>query len=313
METENKELDLFDLLGKAFAVCKNGINTVGNGILWLVRFKLKNWIVLSVFLMAGIAFAYYSYLPKNRKFNAEFRLQVNGTNSFAVYDIIKALGQTIDVDSGNKSFAKTIGLKRDIVLPLRTIEPFYIIDLNNNKTPDYVDYGNSFKEDTLNSRMSNFLQIVITAKGKTNYNAIQKGIIDYLRKDPYLKREEVERINSLKQDIITLDTEIAALDSMRQEEFKNNKFAMSFDKTSLIIQKPTYHTDIIDLKKRRLNLQENLDVQREVVTVYSQVFVNPVRTDNYIFITRIVAVYFLGFILVLLIAYRKKIKEVLKP
>lgn len=312
MEKENKEMDLFDLMEKMGSMCNKGFAKIGNALLWLIRFKLKNWLVLSVFTIAGFLLAFYHYLPENRTKYAEFRLQINGTSSFNVYDIISNLNQMIDVDNNNKSFAKLLNLDQEIVAPVQRIEPFFIIDLNTNKTPDYVDYTEAFEEDTLSCRMKNFLNIRIRVKGNSDYNAIQDALVNYLRKNPYLKREESERIEVIKNDIKVLEGEIAALDSMKRNDIKNSKYLIGLDSTAFVFQKPTYHSDIINLKKQKSNLQEELDLQANVVTIYSGVVVKPKRTDVFIFVSRMLPFILFGFILSLLITYRKKIKETLK-
>lgn len=312
MEKENKEMDLFDLFEKIGSKCKEWCCEFGNAMLWLIRFKLKNWLVLSVFTIVGFVLAYYSYIPENRIKYAEFRIQVNGTNSFAVHDIVKVLNQKVDFDGGNQLLAQTLGLDQKIVAPVKKIEPFYVIDLNKNKTPDFVDYNVAFEEDTLSHRIPYFLNIRMEVKGLSDYDVIQKEIVEYLKEDPYLKAEGKERIRVIKDQITVLDDEIAALKNLRDKELLNNKISLDFKKSSFIVESSSYSDKIVELEKDKSVLYENLSLQYDVVTNYSNVLVYNKRTNLFIFVSRMLPVILLGFLLALLITYRKEIKKALK-
>ena len=314
MENDNKELDLFDLIAKLGNAAKSGLNTTGKAFLWLIRFKLKNWLVLTVFTLIGLAWAIYCYLPENRIKYAEFRIQVNGTKSYAVHNIVQVLGAKVDKDKGYKNFAKTIGLSTKVLSPLQKIEPFYVIDLNNNRTPDYVDYSDSFREDTLNSRMPDFLAIRMKVKGNGDYKVIQEAIVDYLRKDVYLKKEGVERIRSIKERLAVLESEIAVLQVLREKELLDNKLSLNIEKLNLKLENTGYiYTEkILHFEREKSNLQEYLSLQREVVTTYSDVNQRVKQSDVELFVSRMLPLILLGFIVALLLTYRKNIAKALK-
>lgn len=311
MEKENKEMDLFDLMSKMGSLCEKGLLKIGNALLWLIRFKLKNWLVLTIFSLIGLVWAVYAYLPAYRTKYIEFRVQVNGAKSFQVYDIVKALSLKIDVLNDNKNFAKTIDLPQEIVAPVRSIQPFYVIDVNNNKTPDYVDYNGSFKEDSLSSRMANFLTIRVQIKGNTDFNALQKAIVNYLKKDPYLVKEEMERIRVLNDDIAVLEQEVAALKELREKDLLENKLSLSFKKSSFIVENTGYTKQILLMEKEKSVLKENLSLQKEVITTYSDVLISNKETDLFVIASRLLSSILVGFVLALFITYRKKIKKAL--
>ncbi|MBN2787138.1 MAG: hypothetical protein JXQ69_02335 [Paludibacteraceae bacterium] len=311
MEKENKELDLFDLIAKFFNAAKSALNKTANALLWLIRFKLKNWLVLTIFSLIGLAWATYAYLPAYRTKYIEFRVQVNGAKSFQVYDIVQALSLKIDVLNDNKNFAKTIDLPHEVVAPVRSIQPFYVIDLNNNRTPDYVDYDGSFKEDSLNSRMINFLAIRVQIKGNTDFSALQKAIVNYLQKDTYLVKEEKERFRVLNEDIAVLAQEIAALKELREKELLENKLSLSFKKSAFIVENSGYTKQILQLEKEKSILKENLSLQKEVITTYSDVLISNKKTDIFVVASRLLSSVLVGFVLALFITYRKKIKKAL--
>jgi len=315
MENGNKELDLFELINRGFGIFKNLIKTGWNVFLSLIKFHVKNIFILLPFIIIGVSIAIYQTQKENRKQYAEFMLQINGkTNSYEVSDILKVLSQTINPDTSNVIFAKTLNLDTKAVEKVYSLKSFFVIDLNNNKTRDYIDYANSFKEDTSNSRMNDFLDIRISSKGEANYQEIQQKIVDYLMKNPYLISVENERMKAIQERMQTLNIEIAALDSMRDEQLKNkNNLTLQLDKSSILLGKESsYYKEMLDLKGQKSTLQAALILQPNVVSVYSGVEIRTDETTTSIFLKYIGYLYVLGLFIAMIIYYRKKIKSFLK-
>ncbi len=311
MDNENKEMDLFDLLKKVGEICESFIGVLGSFFLWLIRFLVKNWLLLSFFTLLGLGLAYFSLKPNNRTNYVEFNVHVNGTKSFVVFDILRSLSQKIDYDNGNQSFAKVLGINQELVKPLQIIEPVYIIDIDKNGTPDIIDFNNSYLQDTSTRRMRHFLHIRIQAKGETNFSLVQKAIVDYLKKDAFLIKEENERLRLLKNEISVLDNEIELLDSIRRAGSSNKELEFSIANQTIIFEKPTYHKDIISLEKKRDHLYEIMALQPDVITIYSDVIRSTKNSKKEIYLTRVIPLFVFGFLLALLISYRREIKKIL--
>lgn len=311
MENENREIDLFELLEKVFNFLKKSFRIIWISCLRFIRFHIRNIFYFLFFFAIALGLAFYFTQDKNKIFNADFIMQVNGTNSYAVADIISVLSQNIDKES-NINFAKVLNVSKEDVCNVVGLESFFVIDLNNNRTRDYVDYSNSFVEDTLNSRMQNFLAIRILTKGPANHNKLQNSIIKYLRSDEYLKREELERIKVFNNAISAIDVEIQTLDRMRlAETIGTNTNLALLDKG--VVRETTYYQDMIDLKARRTHLIEELTLQRNVVTIYSGVKVSTKYADKNIFVYLFAFSYLLGLLISAFVRYRKNIlKAILK-
>ncbi|MDR3704733.1 MAG: hypothetical protein P4L28_02365 [Paludibacteraceae bacterium] len=315
MEKGNKEMDLFELINRGINLFRTIIIKCWNFLLSLIKFHFKNIIIILPFLIIGVSLSVYKSMKENRKQFAEFMLQINGnTDSYEVSDIIRVLGQTINPDTGNVVFAQTLKIDNYVVKKVYALNPFFVIDLNNNKTRDYVDYGNSFREDTLNSRMGNFLSVRIYAKGVTNFQEIQQKIVDYLIRNPYLIGVEQERIKSLQERIQALDIEIMALDSLRKEQLRNkNNLALQLDKSSVILgEESSYYKEMIEIKNQKNNLQAKLILQPNVVSVYSGVTVQADKSTISIFVKNVGLLYAFGLFLAFIVYYRKRIKALLK-
>lgn len=307
MEKENNEMDLLDLIRKVIDLVNSYLKYAFTLLLKIIKFHVRSFVYLLTFISLGVGATYYLTQDENTRYNADFMMQVNGTNSYAVADIVDVLSQSIDKET-NVRFAKALNVPESVVKNVKGVESFFVIDLNNNRTRDYVDYNNSFVEDTLNSRMQNFLAIRIKTKGSANFKLLQNGIIKYLRSDEYLKREELERIKVIKNAISAIDVEIQTLDRMRLTETSDNGANLALlDKG--VVRETTYYQDMIDLKARRTHLYEELNLQRDVVTIYSGVKMSTVYSDKKILISFLALAYVLAMLLSLVVHFRKQIAK----
>jgi hypothetical protein len=315
MEKENKELDLLELMSQGLLLLKNIIIKGWNILLFLIKFHIRIIFIILPFLILGVFLSFYQTTKENRKQNAEFMLHINGkTNCYEVADIINVLAQTINPDTNNVILSQILKIDSKDVKKVSAINSFFVIDLNNNKTRDYVDYGNSFREDTLNSRLDNFLDVKISSKGEANFQKIQEKIVEYLNADPYIKNVAQERLKAIQEKMHALDIEIAALDSMRIEQLKNKgSLSLQLDKSSILLGKESsYYKEMMDLKGQKANLQADLILQPNAISSYSGVSVKSDKPTSSIYLKNVFIFYLFGLVLAFLFFYRKKIKALLK-
>lgn len=306
-ENVNKEIDLFELLNRFYAIFIASLNFVLSKFLKFLRFNVKSIFYIIFFGVLAVGVGLYMTNDNNRPFDGDFLMEVNGAKSGAVADIVDVLAQKIDKET-NARFASALGLNLSQVQTIQGLKTFAVIDLNNNRTRDYVDYDNSFVEDTLNSKMQNYLAIRIQTKGPADFNLIQKKIVEYLRADEYLKREEVERLKIINERIKAIELEIYTLEQLRMTQNGNDKLQFIGEG---VVKETTYFNDMIALKVQKSSLQEQLNLQRNVVTIYSGVKVLSSYNDFKIYVYLLIASYFIALISSFLVSYRKKVYQVL--
>lgn len=307
MEKENKELDLFDLIKKVVEELKNTCTRLKSSFVKIFKFHLRYIYLLLAFVLVGVVAFYFLRKEECRTVNAEFTLQVNGTTTQNVADIVKVLDQSLSPSENNAKFAKLLNLPEESVAKIRKIDAFFFIDLNNNGTRDYVDYKGTFKEDANNSIIQRFLRIRIVSKGKSDYQLIQKHIVQYLLNDAFLKKEGVERRRMLKDNMEALKIEINTLDTLRSREIRSGVVLIQEGKEP--VKKSSYFEDMLNLKHQLSNYTAEYHTQLNIVTIYSGVKVKAKRTDIELFLIYVGGMYVLGILLSLIFAVRKKMKS----
>ncbi|MDR1678848.1 MAG: hypothetical protein LBR81_03630 [Prevotellaceae bacterium] len=314
MEKDNNELDLIDLLKLSVNFAKKALIWCLGVVLWIVRFHVKHIVLIGLFILLGIALFTYRYMPAHRNLNADFVMKINTETSYEVYDIVGDLRQTIDREQ-NSQLAKILNLPPAVAAKVKDIQPCFVIDRHNNNTRDFIDYAGSFKEDSLDSRMKNFLAVRIWVKSGTDFTALQNSIVNYLKKNSYLEKKNVEKKIKLQERIKIVDKEIASLYDLRQQEVRGNDrtsyLAMENNRFSINDQSSySYHQDLMNLNNNKINYESQL--KEEIVSIHSGVVISEHYTLKYLLTRSIIPFYLLGLFLALIVQFRRTIIKTIK-
>ncbi len=317
MENQQKELDLFDLFNLFTSWCKKMIICFLEKLLLFLRFNIKNWIVIICFLILGILLSIYKSKPENRKHSAEFILEVKGSSSFIVKDMVDLLAEMREENSENsvQHFCDLLGLTRVEAKKIYDMGAFFVIDLNKNGTIDYVDYEGVFKEDSVNIRIDSLVNVLVKVRGEMDYNKLQTNLITYLNSNPDLLTGKKTWQKKMINTINALDIEISTLDSMRNAQIKKIGAGLTkadFTGDRMLISQSSYYEDMIGLKTEKMKLQEELGNTLTAVMAYTKVRAKNVDKDQFIFFKWVGFCYVFSLFATLLVRKRKKIFLFLK-
>lgn len=312
MEKQTKELDLLDLLKELFSFIGSLFKKTGKAFLWILRFVIKYYIIFLLSFAIGIGLFFFLKSPKQRLYNADFIIHLNVSNCFVVSDIVESINEIIRTDKD--LLAKLLQIDKQDAKKIETIHAFYVIDLNNNGTPDYIDYKRKYKEtDVNNMRMTERLCVRVVTKTKIDIEALQKGIIYFLLENQFLDKETVDRNRIIRGNIKALDKEIAELDSLRRIEYKNgSQISIKMGETLMLGEKKTYHKEILDLVAQKEVLQSRISLRPSAINIDSPVKITEKYSDFLMFVLLLGGFLFVGFLIALIIEYGQQIISLLK-
>lgn len=265
---ESQELDLLDVL-------KSIGNAIAKGFMFLLEviglvFRLifqYKYVCIACMVLFGIL-GYY--LNKEKIYRAETDLKLNSYSSYFVKDILDPLHlQSISCDS--VSLSSALNLPIHDTKTITNIESFYYIDIQNNGTPDYIDYKGDFNaNDTTMSVLTWRLRVRVEGKDTSVIHKMANAVSFLLTNNEQVKRENELRTNQLDERIAFVDREINLLDSLRRKEYfkKERDISVSMDKAILLNERDMklFHSDLLDLNK----VKQELEWERNF---YSQGFV----------------------------------------
>jgi len=314
---ENDEIDLVDLFRKISNSILYLFKTTGKAIMISIVFLLRHWLPLGFSLFIGVGASYALKFFMKPGFSSEMVLKSNVVPAEELITYINKL-HIFCVEENYSALSSSLSLDEQSVEQIVDISSFWIIDINDDKVPDYVDYENRFNAyDTTNIRMADRLNIRVKTKSVSEFLSIKTGILHYINSDSLFQQRNRVRNQQNYEFLQRLNYDIVQLDSLQKvkisEESKvripgkdNQIIFMQDQKTQLVY--PDIHT-IYETKK---NYEEQLELYNDIVTVVSDLTIpfKPYTRAKYYAVYAIPICF--GLMLLVLIFYsnRASLKEI---
>jgi hypothetical protein len=325
----NEELDLIDIFRRLGNSLSKFGKFVGHSLMILIVFLLRKWIPLAISIIIGIVISYSLKSASKSFYTSDIVFRNNLSiidklkpidNSGTTSDLIAKINKlhTFCVEKNWSGLASSLHMMSDSVNNISDVSAYWIIDQSKDGIPDYVDYkGNHSAYDTLNIRMPDRFDIRVKINSSVNLNSIRDGILKFINNDSLFQQRNRLRLKQNHDMLSRLNYDILQLDSLQKvkyfEETRNVKPAsggqiifMQEQKTQLV------YNDIYYLYDKKQKLEEERDLYKNIVTSISD-FSQPSKRENgamYYGETVIPVTFSITLIILILLANRKKIKEI---
>lgn len=313
------EIDLLELFRRMGRTVSKWLKAIGNGFLISLFFLLKNIVPLIVSLLIGVGVSYIVKWSNKPVYKSEITLRINAVSSSEMMSYFNKLSLLLKEENYD-AVSALMSIPRDKAVNLKDLKTFWMIDQNNDKIPDYIDYKNrSTAYDTINTRVEDMLAIKVSVADPSNLRLIRDGILTYVNKDEIFKLQNNFRLKKADELLERLNYDIKQLDSLQKikyyEETKNLRpkeggqiVFLQEQKTQLVYE------DIYNLYSRKQILDKEKDVYPDIITVISDFFQPVKRFNGGFYYGKVIIPVIFGLMLIYLIMYRnrKKLKELYK-
>jgi hypothetical protein len=175
----------------------------------------------------------------------------------------------------NKSYegiTNTLGLSIDQAKKIKSINAYFGIDLNKDNVIDFVDYNNTYNpKDTSQNRILDIFYLQIKVFDESVFPDLREGIKNYVNTNPYILHNNEVRKEQIKQLIKEYSYETKKLDSLQKVQyFEIPKIQKSGNSQILVLnekESKLYHNEIINLINRKLELEKELEINPEPITI----------------------------------------------
>jgi hypothetical protein len=316
-ETRDDEIDLYDLFRRIGKTLSNWFKAIGRGILISLTFVLKNILPLFLSLVLGTGLSYLMKWSCKPFYTSEILLRSNTVPNSEMIPILNKINLLLK-EKNIKGLESLLSLSSESANSIKDIQAFWIIDQNNDQTPDYTDFKNRFNVyDTLNARMQDRLVVRAKVFDPKVLPALKDGLLSYVGNDPVLKLRNEFRLRKTEELIVRLNYDIEQLDSLQKvkyfEETRNRQpekggqmIFLQEQKTQLVYE------DIYNLYAKKQELEEGKVLYPELMTIIND-FYQPVKRHNGgFFYGKFIIPATFGLVLIFLIFYRnrKKLQEI---
>jgi len=325
------EIDLLELLRRMGNVLNRGFNALIRAFLISVVFLLKRWLPLGLSILIGVG---VSYLMKNSsssfytsdivfrnnlmQLDEKTSRDISGTTAEMISKINKL--HTFCAEGNFNALSAALSIHPDSVKDITYISAFWIIDLNRDGLPDFVDYkGNHNVYDTVNVRLYNSFDVRMKIKNSMDLNKIRDGIVRYIENDHNYQQRNILRLRQNHELLSRVNYDIKQLDSLQKvkyfEETRNMKpgnggqiIFMQEMKTQLV------YADIYFLYDKKKDLEKESDLYKEIIAIISDFSMPTIRENGLMFYGReIIPLFFVITLIVLIfLANLKNIQELFK-
>lgn len=325
----NDEIDLLELFRRMGHALSSFSKILATGFLIAIVFLIKNWILLGLSIIAGVALSYAVKLSSPSFYSSDMVFknnlvqidkktlkEVSGTTAELISKINKL---HLYCEEGNTvALAQAISMKPELAKNIEDISAFWIIDQNNDGIADYVDYkGNHNVYDTINVRMQSSIDVRVKINSSLDLNQVRDGIFKFIGSDTLFQRRNNLRLRQNSELLKRYNSDIQQLDSLQKvkyfEETRNMKptnggqiIFMQEQKTQLV------YNDIYGIFTMKQKLEKETNLYTSIVTILSDFSIPAKRENGGMYYGRnIIPITFLCVLLILIIrANKKRLKEV---
>lgn len=311
----NDEIDLLDLFNRMGRTLNKWAQSIGKAILISIVFIVRRWLPLTLSIVIGIGIAYVMKTTSSSIYTSDMVLRSNVIDNAQMISYLNRL-QTMD----KKTFAESLSMPQESCENILNISSFWIIDLNKDKIPDFVDYKNNHNiYDTTNIRMQDRLDVQVKIKSPQELYQVRDGILKYIENDQLFKQRNSIRSSQNLELFERLNIDIQQLDSLQKVKYFEETRKRNSQTGGQIVFMQEQNTqllynDIYTLYYRKQALEAERDIYKGIVTVLSDFSIPTTRVNGLVFYSKqvIPIILLLTLLILILFANRKKLGEIYK-
>ena len=275
IESEEREIDLIDLMGRFFSwlgrVCKSAL-------LGITYFLIRNFYFYIVAIAIVVVLTILQGQFADKYYYCEMVVQSKAINATEAVNLVN-------------NWNYKIQLPDTLIGGIKSINGTFVLDYNRDGFGDGFEvYNGKFSRDTVmvNNRLSDEFCVqaqIFNADNRITLDEIKKELFEYLESDSW-----VINCNKIRQEanlamIARIDKEIAVLDSLKETEYFNESERYTLDKNGALMMvsekdKHLYHNDIIKLLSQKQEVER--DFYPEPFKI-KQDFSTPMESVNNLF------------------------------
>jgi hypothetical protein len=314
--SQSKEIDLLDLFQRMWQGIMRGLKILGSGLLMFLFFCLRKSLYLFIALLLGIGASYLIKMSAEKVYSSTITLRSNAVSTSEMIDAINKLFLFTETENF-EALESALGISGEVAGSVKQIQAFWVIDINNDNTPDYVDFRNNHNPaDTVNVRMQDRFVVRVRTANPGDLFQVREGLLFYVNSNELFQQQNDLRLVQLEERLARVNYEIFILDSLQKVKYfeetrnripeKGGQFVfLQEQKTQLL------YGDIQYLYGQKQSFETQREIFSDIVTVLSD-FAPSSRADNNFryYANRVVPIFLVITLLILFyVDHRRKVME----
>lgn len=318
-DVKNDEIDLLELFRKMRRTISGWFEALGKGILISIVFPFRNWLPLGISLIIAISLSFIMKKTLTPYYTSEITVRNNTVPNADMISYINRL-HSFCLENNVVAISEALSLPLEKGKEIKDIAAYWIIDLNNDIIPDFVDYkGNHNIYDTLNVRMKNQFDIKIKISNTKDLKTLKNSILSYIVSNPLFQQKNEIRLFQIDEMLRRLNFDIGQLDSLQEVKYfeeTRNKIPPKGGQIVFLQEQKTQllYEDVLYLFRQKQSLELEKKLNSGIITFLSDFAIHIKPYTGLLYYAKLLVPFLFGLTLIILIlrANRKKIKDFLK-
>jgi len=314
-EKRNDEIDLIEVFQKMGQGIANLFNKLINFLYHVILFFIRRAVLITIVLIIGISIGFMRYKTTPRYYSSSLEAYSNAMSSIDMISYINNIHELF-IENNDENLKSKLNIEPADLDKIKDVKAFKAIDLNKDGITDIIDYDDKYQTSDSTISRSRFV-IKVEVYDQSVFPQIQNSIIQYIGQNKYINELNTIRKKQLEELIVKLDTEISILDSLKKTEYFNkNDEKLKTQSGQLLVmnEQPTqlYHPQIIDLYKEKQNLEQQLELRTDPITIIQDFSALSITENNLFFYLKrwLINAFIIGVLLALIIENFRKLKNV---
>jgi len=302
-ERKNDEIDLIEVFQKIGTGIKNAYTWFLDILYKILLFFIRRAFLIGATLIIILAFGYYKYKSSPRYYSSTLEAHSNAMASLDMINYLNNINELF-VEDNLDALKSKLDMNEQELDKIKGAKAYKVIDLNKDGLTDIIDFDEKYaSSDSVVSR-SRFV-IKVEVFDETVFPVIQTSILNYIDQNKYINELNGIRKRQLNDLISKLDDEISSLDSLKKYEYfkkENDQLKTQSGQLLVMNEKETqlYHTQIISLYKEQQNLEQQLELRTDPITIIQDFSSLSVVENNLMFYLK--KYFIIGLVLAVLIS-----------
>jgi hypothetical protein len=314
---KNEEIDLLQLFKSFGDFIVKVFKGLFNSLLMFVIFSIRKWIYLVLAGIFGLGLSYLLSKTLQDLYYSNLVLKSNVVQNQEMISYINRLG-SLTSENNYPVLGVALNMPGEKAELIHNLSAFWFIDLNSDGIVDGPDYNSKYMTDTNVTKVVWKFGIRATVTDPSIFSELESGIISYVNSSDYFIRMNEVRLANLEEIIEQTDKEVEKLDSLQKKEYFQLENTTRLKEGQLVFTNDPeitlLHSDLLNLVKDKQRSQTEFEIHSGIISVLEDFIVSQIPENNTSYYARKIVPWFFAitYILLLIIAFRKKIAEAIR-
>jgi hypothetical protein len=266
------EVDLLELFRRMGLAISRWLHALGRGIVVSIVFLFRKWIPLTIALLVGVGATYIMKKSFTPYYSSEMTLRSNTIPNADMIAYLNRLHSFCD-DNNKQALARYLAIPVDSAKKIKDIQAFWVIDRNNDASPDYIDYRERYNVyDTINKRMIDRFVVRVKISSADELNDVKDALFHYVKSNQLFQERNNLRLAHAKEMLERLNYDIVQLDSLQKVKYFEETRNITPEKNAQMVFLQERNTqllydDIYNLYKKRQDIDQELNLFPDIITL----------------------------------------------